>query len=334
MARSGDNAFNQGLEYPVLILSSEAGFGNRSVGDALKDVLDQEKGVYHVHVESLLPVDIVSKDFERYRLICEKAPWILYFMYGMPIAYWLKYRIEDLIGKDSLTALSDFIKERGIKTIFATNHRALFWSGFVRRRNNLDCEIRGLLTDYCVNPGWRYLPWNEVSVFYGPIEKDLIYPELRDKYVVSDIPIEHGFNTLSGVGDVNNVLVTGGGWGLGDIEDIVSDLLEVRPTPKIHVVCGANDRLFQRLLSRRGENLMVYGTVDSLLPLMGVCASIITKPGGVTLTEAFHSKRQIFLIPGLPVCEKKNEYYAINNFGAKNYSTKSFRKWYSENISV
>ncbi|MBI1858500.1 MAG: hypothetical protein HYR97_05240 [Candidatus Melainabacteria bacterium] len=57
---------------------------------------------------------------------------------------------------------------------------------------------------------------------------------------------------------------------------------------------------------------------------MKKCGIIITKPGAVTVTEAFKAGREIYLIPGLPIIEENNRIYEIKYFLAKDFSIEQF----------
>ena len=77
-------------------------------------------------------------------------------------------------------------------------------------------------------------------------------------------------------------------------------------------------------------NIIVYEKPNSLCALISRCASIVTKPGGVIITEAHKARRRIFLIDGLPVTEQANARYAVENFSAAKFSLKTFSRWYAQ----
>ncbi|MBI3309506.1 MAG: hypothetical protein HYZ79_09070, partial [Candidatus Melainabacteria bacterium] len=57
------------VKFPVLILSSKAGFGNYSVGCALKDQLSKYGRVYHKPIEEIISINLNRVNFQRYKLI-------------------------------------------------------------------------------------------------------------------------------------------------------------------------------------------------------------------------------------------------------------------------
>jgi hypothetical protein len=67
--------------------------------------------------------------------------------------------------------------------------------------------------------------------------------------------------------------------------------------------------------------------VESLVPLLKECASVITKPGISTLLEAHAAHRKIFLLKGMPVAEDNNAEHAVRHFGAEWYNRDGFVRW-------
>ena len=55
---------------------------------------------------------------------------------------------------------------------------------------------------------------------------------------------------------------------------------------KIVVVCGNNRELYDRLKKRYGRQIIVVGHTDCMADYMRACDLYITKPGGLSSTEA------------------------------------------------
>lgn len=95
--------------------------------------------------------------------------------------------------------------------------------------------------------------------------------------------------------DLPIVLVMGGGLGGGDLEEAVSLLLEVSEALHLVVLCGSNERSRQRLeriAQTRGRKATFLAFTDRVRDLMAAGTVLVTKPGGMSCTEA--------LVMGLP----------------------------------
>jgi len=319
------------MDGPVLVLSTKAGLGNYAVGKAIEQALPGHVAVYHLSIEDLVPKKLVERDFDRYRQICSRYPFLLKFIYRVPLSYLQKYLRECVLKDLHLERLRETILSMGVRTLFATNHRAAFWAGALRRRKEINCSLWALLTDYHMNSGWKFLFWNEIDRFLGPIRYQRISSCPAGRYTEIPLPVLKEYHDLSErPGDPHQVLITGGGWGLGRLWNVAVTLHEGCPALTLHVVCGDNEALYRKLSEQfRGDTgIRLYRQVDSLAPLMEQCAAVITKPGAVTMTEAFVARRALFLIRGLPVTEQENALYAIEHFGARRFSMRSFVEWW------
>jgi UDP-N-acetylglucosamine:LPS N-acetylglucosamine transferase len=120
------------------------------------------------------------------------------------------------------------------------------------------------------------------------------------------------------------------------LQKTVRDLLSTGLGLKIHVVCGENEAVLQKLNEEFGNEarVRVYGKVESLAPLMELCGSVITKPGISTLLEAQAAARKIFLLPGMPVAEDNNARFARKEFQAVDFTTDAFGEWYRARLPL
>lgn len=110
-------------------------------------------------------------------------------------------------------------------------------------------------------------------------------------------------------GDVREILVSGGSMGGGTVERAVGQLLAHfggREGTHLCVVCGSNQRLLQRLKAERAPNLTVLGHTDQMALYLKACDLFITKPGGLSSTEAAVRGVPLFHTCPIPGCETYN----------------------------
>ena len=317
-------------QFPVLLISSTAGLGNYSVAKALQERLKGAGAVFHRGIETLIPEGDVQADFLRHRFICTYLPALFYILYYLPVSYWLKYRKGQKKQMAEFFPLLNTINTLKVRTVIATSNRAAFWVSLLKQRGLCSVNLVACVTDYCVHAGWKFIAWDQVDGCVGPVPfQGLPFP-VKKRYEKMDIPVSQEYQEIAGTpGSKTQVLLTGGGWGLGDLCGIAKKLIRKFPELLVHIPCGDNQRLLLRLQKELPrERVFVYPTVDSLAPIMKKCAAVISKPGAVTLTEAHMARRKIFLIRGLPVCEEKNAKYAIAYFGAEPFNLGVFERWY------
>lgn len=311
---------------PILILSSKAGFGNFSVAQVLLGQIPSEYQHYHYSIEELISDRLRHSNFDRYRDICENYPWLLEFVYRCPVNYAVKY-IKELFLKDTdLKALARIIKDLNVKTVICTNHRAAFWVSALKARKEISCEVWGVLTDFYLGAGWKYVFHPEIERLFGMLEPFGVSERFRDKYEKVELLISGRYQQLSAIKpERNHVLIAGGGWGLGRMEELSERISRRLPEVILHIACGDNQRLntLCREKFKGNPRVSIYPDIQNLFELIEKCAIVITKPGAITISEAYAAGRKILLTKGLPVIERTNRQYAIKHFGAKEFSFKA-----------
>lgn len=107
------------------------------------------------------------------------------------------------------------------------------------------------------------------------------------------------------------VLVMAGAFGvLRDIRSMTAQLLEL-DTADVTIVCGRNDGMRKELARLFAENprVRVYGYVERVDELMRKASCMVTKAGGITLSEAIQIGVPTIVYKPFPGQEKENALY-------------------------
>lgn len=117
--------------------------------------------------------------------------------------------------------------------------------------------------------------------------------------------------------DLPTLLVLSGGFGMGPVTEILSELNKLETAVQILVVCGRNEELRRELavLDRRHPT-HVLGFVSNMHELMAVADLVITKPGGLTSSEALAIGRPIFVLNPIPGQEAANSDFLLEHGAA------------------
>jgi processive 1,2-diacylglycerol beta-glucosyltransferase len=115
---------------------------------------------------------------------------------------------------------------------------------------------------------------------------------------------------------ISTVMIMGGGEGLIGKGILKSKELESFPKRlQLIILCGHNEKLQQHLeseLSSTKHVIKIFGFTDNVDELMAVSNIIVTKPGGVTTSEALAMELPMLLYKPLPGQEQDNAEYLIN----------------------
>lgn len=110
------------------------------------------------------------------------------------------------------------------------------------------------------------------------------------------------------------ILVVGGSMGAGSLVQIVRRLLSAPPeNAGVIVICGSNRKLYRRLQTRFGSQLILVQQTDQMATYMKACDWVLSKPGGLSSTEAAVTQTALLHITPIPGCETLNMRYFAEN---------------------
>ena len=99
-------------------------------------------------------------------------------------------------------------------------------------------------------------------------------------------------------------LVMGGSMGYGDITALVNGLLSAVPDSRVAALCGRNEALFCALDGKKRVIPLRYTETVGLY--MDAADVVLTKPGGISSTEAISKRVPLVLTRPIPGCEQRN----------------------------
>lgn len=112
--------------------------------------------------------------------------------------------------------------------------------------------------------------------------------------------------------DKRYALVAGGSMGGGTIRQTIRALMETlsdSPDTVLILVCGNNRNLYEELAPQARDNILVVGHTDDMAGYLRASDLFVTKPGGLSSTEAAVCGIPILHTAGIPGCETYNADY-------------------------
>ncbi|WP_248926161.1 MGDG synthase family glycosyltransferase [Paenibacillus hamazuiensis] len=197
------------------------------------------------------------------------------------------------------------------------------------------CEQEGIpaftvVTDFSLHSRWIHPKIDKYYVATEDLREELVSRGIsRRNVMVSGIPIRKAFeqttdreaNSFADLFDKNRktILILAGSYGvLGSIEDMIQAL--IRNTGcQLAVVCGRNQKLEGKLRLKYGHepHVRIFGFVEQMQDLMAVSSCIVTKAGGLTLSEAIAMQVPVFIFKPFAGQEKENAAYLSGKGAAR-----------------
>lgn len=117
--------------------------------------------------------------------------------------------------------------------------------------------------------------------------------------------------------DMPTLLVLGGGFGMGPVGEILDQLDKTEGDFQTLVVAGRNEELRAELAVRDYSHpTRVLGFANNMHELMMVADLILTKPGGLTTSEALAIGKPIFVLNPIPGQEAANSDFLLERGAA------------------
>ena len=252
-----------------------------------------------------------------------------------PKTYGLAYKITDKFFTNSLLSLVFTITKIKIyklikniePNIILVTHPFAVTIVSALKRKGVDIPAIVIVTDFKAHS--TYINKNIDAYITASNETKMdLYKQGIDKTKIFTygIPVKDEFfnNNLDAKfiksnDDYFNILLMGGSMGLKNISYVLKELLNNSNKLRITVVCGKNESLRKTLLKEnvstlKNKKLHILGFSKDIDSLMDYSDLIITKPGGLTVTEAINKNLPLLIPFAIPGQEAQNvEFLKSNN---------------------
>jgi processive 1,2-diacylglycerol beta-glucosyltransferase len=286
----------------VLILSADVGEGHAAAARALADQIeDSPEQVEVTTIDGLAAMGRVLRPVveDGYRVQLRLMPWTYTLVYWLlehvaPIR-WLARRLLWLLGSRPLARR---IAEHDPDVIVSTYPAVTVVLARLRRTKMVHCPTVATITDLTGLFFWAQPGIDMHLVMYGESMQSveriagegsvrLVRPLISADFLGPRCPLQ----ARRGLGlpeQGRMVVVSGGGWGVGDIEGAVRELSGLSEVSSIVCLSGRDEDLRDRLTSAFVEDprVRVYGFTDKMPQLLAAADVLVHSTGGVTCLEA------------------------------------------------
>ncbi len=225
---------------------------------------------------------------------------------------------NQIMSKD----LIKYIDEYAPDVIVCTHVLACMLMTYAKRKRP-SLFVIGILTDFRLHPYFEsteldyYIVPNEYikfSVCKKGLPEEKILPfgiPIMDKFMHKEDKLTARENL--GIEDENTILIMGGSMGFGNMIKTLKNVDNLDLPFQMIVVCGNNEKLYNRINKRKFRHkIYPYGFVSNVDELMDAADCVITKPGGLTTSEALAKELPMILSKPIPGQEDRNSEFLLN----------------------
>ncbi len=314
----------------VLILSADVGEGHAAAARALAHQIETspEPAVVTV-IDGLAAMGPLLQPVveDGYRVQLRFFPWTYSIVYSLlervaPVRA-LARRLLCLFGSRPLARR---IAEHEPDVIVSTYPAVTVVLARLRRTGIVHCPTVATITDLTGLFFWAQPGIDTHLVMYGEslpsveriagtgsarLVRPLISAEFLEQRSQLDARRELGLPDYGRM-----VVVSGGGWGVGDIEGAVRELERIEDVTSIVCLAGRNEQLGERLRQdfSREPRVHVYGFTERMPEILAAADALVHSTGGVTCLEAKATGTPVVSY-GLPVGHARLNTRAMADLG-------------------
>ncbi|MGN6552118.1 MAG: MGDG synthase family glycosyltransferase [Verrucomicrobiota bacterium] len=238
-------------------------------------------------------------------------------------------KLKRAIPSNSRSKFVRYVKQFQPDIVLCTHYLPLEMLGHMRKKNDAARPlIVSVVTDFEAHALWMDSCVDLYCVAAEETRVRLVARGAAEKSVIATgIPISARFSlktepkavrkTLGLRDDLPTLLVLSGGFGMGPVAEILGELDKVAKPFQTVVVTGRNEELRRELaVQDRKHPTHVLGFAANMHELMGVADLVITKPGGLTSSEALALGKPLFILNPIPGQEAANSDFLLERGAA------------------
>ena len=337
------------MKHKLLITYASYGSGHKSVAEYVEDYFKEHSDNFEVKI-----IDVM--DYASVIAKIDQKIFNLNFKYQTSIYSSIGYEISDnkIVTAPYKEIAKTFLTKKLTKEILSFNPDIMISThflgsilmGMINKKYNKNTKIITILTDYASHSMWLKNHKSETAMIVSNniVKEELIkYGVPNNKIYPFGIPLSSKFKKVDqnkyrikfkyNIKNNNLVLLFFGGGSIGSSfsYNYFKQLLKQQLPINLIFVSGKNVKLQNKcnkyIKENNIQNVTILGFTKDISNLLNIADVVITKPGGLSVTESLEMKTPMILIPGNGGQENHNaRFITKNKFGIRVRNPYTFAK--------
>ena len=320
----------------ILIFYGSYGGGHLSAAKSIKSYL--ESNYADIEIQIVDCIEYINKYLNKvstdaYKELAKKMPWVWKHVYKNSQNGALSH-ISNTTNKLMSYKLNSLLQEFKPDLVISTHPFSTQMCAILKKREKIDCKLATVLTDYHIHPQWLIL-YEYVDYFFvsnEKMKKDMIEEGIFDeKIFVTGIPVSQKFSLPFDKESIYNefnlnsnkktvLFFAGGEFGLGRNTTfmVLKVLIRLFKDTQIIAISGKNEKMNKKFnelveITNSSDRVKILEYTNKVPEIMSISSFVITKPGGLTVSECLASNLPIVIINPIPGQEEENAEFLVNN---------------------
>jgi processive 1,2-diacylglycerol beta-glucosyltransferase len=310
----------------ILLLYISPSSGHQHAADATREalgLLEPNWQTYGVDSFTYAYPTIGKLIARAYMEVLRYTPVLWNYVYDNPDVETATREIRDVLNLISAPKMKTLMQRYTPNAIVCTQAVPCSVFAAEKRRGDLNVPLIAVVTDFAIHSYWVYKEVDLYCVASEEARKDLIrYGIEAARIAVTGIPIspkflQHRRKELIRVRlglDPNRptALIMGGSQGMGPLQETLGMLQDL--SLQVLVATGLNRELYRLLKKTHGRDkyVRIFGYTRRIHTLMDAADFLISKPGGLTSSEALAKSLPMILTHPIPGQEERNARYLLH----------------------
>jgi len=320
-------------------LSCSTGEGHNSCAKAIKEYYDSQNEICEIKDG----LSFISPKVSRFiswghSYVYRHLPWLFKFGYGYTEKHPAVFQDHSCVYKfmtQGAERMYQYICEGQYDAIICTHVFTALMLTDMLKKYPIKPSTCFVSTDYTCSPSTKE---SDLDYYFIPDIEFAVDFECKtiteEKMIPSGIPVRQMFyitcakeqakTSVDVHPDHKHLLMMCGSMGCGPMKKLLDKLSTRLPEDwELTVICGNNTKLANRLKDKYKDfkNLHIRGFVKDMGTMMDSADLYLTKPGGISVSEAALKKLPMVFIDAVAGCEEYNRIHFNRKGGAKTGAT-------------
>ncbi len=292
-----------------MVVYASVGSGHRSAAQAIYHCLKRNYPEFNVALVDILEHTnlLFANLYSRgYSLLVTHLRFIWAIGYYLSSFKYICY-FFNFICRLNCFRFINLLEKLQPEIVLATHFFPAEVVAYLKKKERINSRFVTVMTDLSLHTFWLFENCDDYIAGLDYTRNRLIDRGIsQNKIRVMGVPIDSRFlNEAQGCKKKEHftALLVTGSFGFSLIEKVVDMLYS---EINFIVVCGNNQRLYDRLERKRHTGVGLFGFTDQMPKLMSQADIIITKPGGLTIAEALAMQLPLVFVGSIPGQETEN----------------------------
>lgn len=311
----------------ILILSASVGAGHLRAAEALEKAFKQEN-----LAEEVKNIDVLNYTNPLFRRLYGKAyldmvnnmPEVLGWLYDSLDKPWENEKRRLALDRLNTVPFINLLKKEKPDLAVCTHFLPSEIISWLKAKGKVNFPQAVVVTDFDAHAMWLCHHYEQYFVALEETKVHLSKIGIpAEKITVTGIPIDPLFSEKKDKAamrekfglekDKLTIMVSAGGFGVGNIEHLLQALSELQTPAQILAICGRNEDLKNKLeklaiekLNNKSVTFEPIGFTREMDEYMSASDLIVGKPGGLTTSEALAKGLIFCIVNPIPGQEERN----------------------------